>query len=283
MPAVSIYNMALAPRPPSPVPKTASGWLRQLPALDVIGRQQHVTRVFDGMRQYRREAARSATSAGPRRGGWNCTSSTCAPQSWGVERVTVSLSTAGANATLWMIEQEYLYVLPIHQLNTGNLSPAELDRASAQLRDGAANSRSTPSRGRRKDSSSTSPARAGSCAGPAPTRGRCCAIRTRRRWPSGSSARFTRSGRAGRDLAQRRASRGVDDREAPVARSDVPAVDEVPGRIAKYGCALVPVIPGGRLGHLEPLDRWTTSRGDGLTIVREVAPGPAAAFAPAIR
>src|SRR5215467_8553129 len=35
-------------------PKTASGWLRQLPTLDVIGRQQHVMRAFDGMRQARK-------------------------------------------------------------------------------------------------------------------------------------------------------------------------------------------------------------------------------------
>src|ERR1700704_6504310 len=37
-------------------PKTASGWLRQLPTLDVIGRQQHVMRAFDGMRQARKGA-----------------------------------------------------------------------------------------------------------------------------------------------------------------------------------------------------------------------------------
>ena len=37
-------------------PKTASGWLRQLPTLDVIGRQQHVMRAFDGMRQARKPA-----------------------------------------------------------------------------------------------------------------------------------------------------------------------------------------------------------------------------------
>ena len=35
-------------------PKTASGWLRQLPTLDVIGRQQHVMRAFEGMRQARK-------------------------------------------------------------------------------------------------------------------------------------------------------------------------------------------------------------------------------------
>ena len=34
--------------------KSASSWLRQLPALDVIGRQQHVMRAFDAVRQSRK-------------------------------------------------------------------------------------------------------------------------------------------------------------------------------------------------------------------------------------
>ena len=41
---------------------------------------------------------------------------------------------AGPGAMQWSAEQEYIYVLLIQQLNTGNLSPAELDWASAQLR-----------------------------------------------------------------------------------------------------------------------------------------------------
>jgi len=40
----------------------------------------------------------------------------------------------GPNTTQWTVEQEYLYTLLIHQLNTGNMSPAELDWAFAQLR-----------------------------------------------------------------------------------------------------------------------------------------------------
>jgi hypothetical protein len=52
----------------------------------------------------------------------------------GVERVATSLPSAGPGAMQWTAEQEYTYVLLIHQLNTGNLSPAELDWASAQLR-----------------------------------------------------------------------------------------------------------------------------------------------------
>ena len=34
--------------------RSAAAWLRQLPAQDVIGRQQHVMRAFDGMRQSRK-------------------------------------------------------------------------------------------------------------------------------------------------------------------------------------------------------------------------------------
>lgn len=52
----------------------------------------------------------------------------------GVERVATSLPSTGAGAMQWTAEQEYTYVLLIHQLNTGNLSPGELDWACAQLR-----------------------------------------------------------------------------------------------------------------------------------------------------
>lgn len=52
----------------------------------------------------------------------------------GIERVPTVLGAGGPNTTQWTIEQEYLFVLLIHQLNTGNLSPGELDWASAQLR-----------------------------------------------------------------------------------------------------------------------------------------------------
>ena len=44
------------------------------------------------------------------------------------------LSSAGQGSTQWTVEQEYLFVLLVHQLNTGNLAPSELDWASAQLR-----------------------------------------------------------------------------------------------------------------------------------------------------
>jgi hypothetical protein len=50
------------------------------------------------------------------------------------ERETVALPAAGSGAQPWSVEQEYLYVLLIHQLNTGNLGPAEIDWAGSQLR-----------------------------------------------------------------------------------------------------------------------------------------------------
>ena len=52
----------------------------------------------------------------------------------GVMRTPVALPSAGAGAMQWTTEQEYIYVLLVQQLNTGNLTPAELDWASAQLR-----------------------------------------------------------------------------------------------------------------------------------------------------
>jgi hypothetical protein len=207
-------------------PKTASGWLRQLPTLDVIGRQQHVMRAFDGMRQARKsvdlnrvaalEFLDSALGADRRQltkqyvenvdtspkladrlwqalqemtqGFILCYQAALEesfaqtenprwkpvipklfsrlvhyygtdaklrvfryerwiPAKWmelhklcmrstelGIDRVPVALAGSGNNATQWTIEQEYVFVLLIHQLNTGNLSPAELDWAMAQLR-----------------------------------------------------------------------------------------------------------------------------------------------------
>jgi cyclic-di-GMP-binding protein len=51
----------------------------------------------------------------------------------GLDRVPTVLG-HGPNTTQWTVEQEYVYVLLIHQLNTGNMSPAELDWAYAQIR-----------------------------------------------------------------------------------------------------------------------------------------------------
>ena len=52
----------------------------------------------------------------------------------GLDRQSVALPAAGAGAQPWSVEQEYVYVLLVHQLNTGNLGPAEIDWAASQLR-----------------------------------------------------------------------------------------------------------------------------------------------------
>ena len=52
----------------------------------------------------------------------------------GCDRRPMALPAAGPSAQAWSVEQEYLYVLLVHQLNTGNLGPAEVDWASSQLR-----------------------------------------------------------------------------------------------------------------------------------------------------
>ena len=52
----------------------------------------------------------------------------------GVDRIPTQLASAGAGGSQWTLEQEYLFVLLVHQLNTGNMSPVELDWASSQLR-----------------------------------------------------------------------------------------------------------------------------------------------------
>lgn len=207
-------------------PKAVAAWLRQLPALDVIGRQQQVMRAFDAMRASRKpceisrvhaiehldaalgadrrqltkqyvenydsapklaeriwqsiydlsqgfiyayqtaleEALRQAANAR-----WKPMSPLLfarlthyygtdaklrvfryerwIPGKWmelhrtylraaelGVDRVAAVLGSASQSTTSWTIEQEYIYVLLIHQLNTGNMSPPQLDWATAQLR-----------------------------------------------------------------------------------------------------------------------------------------------------
>lgn len=207
-------------------PKSASVWLRQLPALDVIGRQQHVMRAFDGMRlsrkpidparvlavqfldaalgtdrrqlikqyvenvgtnpklaerlwqaiydlvqgfmqAYQASLEEALTQQGNAR--WRPLvpalfarhthyAGTDAklrvfryerwiPAKWAdlhrsflratelrVERVPTSLHGAAPNSTQWTMEQEYVYTLLVHQLNTGNMSPGEIDWACSQLR-----------------------------------------------------------------------------------------------------------------------------------------------------
>jgi hypothetical protein len=206
--------------------KSVSVWLRQLPALDVIGRQQHVMRAFDGMRLSRKPidparvlavqfldsalgadrrqlikqyvenaetspklaerlwqavyelaqgfmyAYQGALEEGLSQAGnarWRPMipllftrlthyAGTDAklrvyryerwiPAKWadlhrtflratelGLERAPTSLAGAGPNATQWTLEQEYLYTLLVHQLNTGNMTPGEIDWACSQLR-----------------------------------------------------------------------------------------------------------------------------------------------------
>jgi len=206
--------------------KSAAAWLRQLPSLDVVARQQLVLRAFDGMRQSRRpmDLARAqalqytdAALGADRRqlfrqyvesletapkvseriwlaslelaqaflvayqgvleealapaayGRWKphvpilfarlihyygtdaklrvCRHERWIPAKWlalhraytratelGVDRIPTSLGASGGNGTQWTVEQEYVYVLLLHQLNSGNLSPANLEWAASQVR-----------------------------------------------------------------------------------------------------------------------------------------------------
>lgn len=206
--------------------RVASGWLKQLPVLDVIGRQQHVMRAFEAMRQARRpldlqrvdaitfldsalgadrrqlikqyvENHENATRLADRilQAAFDLTQGFTAayqaaledaiaqkatprwkaalpmlfarllhyygteaklrvfrferwiPAKWmdlhrtylrsaelGVDRAPAVLGHAGPNATAWTPEHEYLNVLLIHQLSTGNLTPSQIDWACSQLR-----------------------------------------------------------------------------------------------------------------------------------------------------
>ena len=206
--------------------KSVAAWLRQLPPLDVIGRQQHVMRAFEAMRQSRKpvdlarvqaieflDAALGAdrrqlikqyvenydTSAKLAERIWQAVYDLSQgfiyayqtaleealrqsqnarwkpltpllfarlihyygtdaklrvfrferwiPAKWmelhrtylraselNLDRVAAVLHSAGPNATQWTVEQEYLNVLLVHQLNTGNMSPPQLDWAMSQLR-----------------------------------------------------------------------------------------------------------------------------------------------------
>jgi len=52
----------------------------------------------------------------------------------GIAKLQVALPSAGPGAMLWSTSQEYAYALLVQQLNTGNLTPAEIDWAGVQLR-----------------------------------------------------------------------------------------------------------------------------------------------------
>lgn len=206
--------------------KACSIWLKQLPAMDVIGRQQNVMKAFDAMRNARRDgdparvhavqfldaalgadrrqlikqyvenaesspkladrlwqavydlsqgfvqAYQSALEEAVEQGAnarWKAMvpvlftrlahyAGTDAklrvfryerwiPAKWAdlhrmflratelhVEREPTVLASAAPNATHWTMEQEYLYTLLVHQLNTGNMAPSEIDWACSQLR-----------------------------------------------------------------------------------------------------------------------------------------------------
>ena len=52
----------------------------------------------------------------------------------GIDKMAVALPSSGPGAMHWSTSQEYAYALLVQQLNTGNLTPAEIDWAGAQLR-----------------------------------------------------------------------------------------------------------------------------------------------------
>jgi hypothetical protein len=207
-------------------PKAAAGWLREMPSLDIVARQQLVVRALEGMRQSRRpvdfsrahalqylDAALGAdrrqlfkqyvesleskpkvserlwqasldlaqgfiaayqhvleTALAPSSfGRWKpqvpilfarlvhyygtdaklrvCKHEHWIPAKWvelhrtymraselGVERVATALGGNHGSGTQWSVEQEYVYALLVHQLNSGNLSPPNLDWAVSQIR-----------------------------------------------------------------------------------------------------------------------------------------------------
>src|SRR5437773_1913361 len=102
--------------------KAVSAWLRSLPSQDVIGRQQAVLGAFDSLRQARRPLEPARVQA-----------LLFLDAALGIDRVPTVLG-HGPNTTQWTVEQEYVCALLIHQLNTGNMTPGELDWAFAQIR-----------------------------------------------------------------------------------------------------------------------------------------------------
>ena len=206
--------------------KSTVAWMRELPSLDVVARQQFVLRAFEAMRQSRRpidlsraqglqyldaalgadrrqlfrqyvESLESAPKVAERiwqasldlaqafivayqnvletalapaaYGRWKahvpilfarllhyygsdaklrvCRHERWIPAKWGelhqaylracelgVDRVPTSLGATSGSGTQWTVEQEYVFALLVHQLNSGNLTPANLDWAASQIR-----------------------------------------------------------------------------------------------------------------------------------------------------
>ncbi|HSQ79654.1 MAG TPA: hypothetical protein VLU54_00705 [Casimicrobiaceae bacterium] len=52
----------------------------------------------------------------------------------GVHRMPTSLEASNSVSRQWTVEQEYVYTMLLHQLNSGNLTPAQFDWVAAQLR-----------------------------------------------------------------------------------------------------------------------------------------------------
>ncbi len=52
----------------------------------------------------------------------------------GVHRMPTSLEASNSAVRQWTVEQEYVYTMLLHQLNGGNLAPAQFDWVAAQLR-----------------------------------------------------------------------------------------------------------------------------------------------------
>ncbi len=52
----------------------------------------------------------------------------------GVSRIPTSLEATNPDARQWAVEQEYIYVMLLHQLDSGNLTPAQYDQVAALVR-----------------------------------------------------------------------------------------------------------------------------------------------------
>ena len=78
--------------------------------------------------------AYAGTSTGFPPNGWSCTARTCARASSASSASPTALGGSHGSGTQWTVEQEYVYALLMHQLNSGNLSPANLDWAASQMR-----------------------------------------------------------------------------------------------------------------------------------------------------
>ena len=115
--------------------KSVSGWLRQLPALDVIGRQQHVMRAFDAMRQSRKPVdlgarAGASSSSTPR---W---APTAASSSSSTSRTTTpppsSPNASGRRSTISSQGFIYAYQTALEEaLRAGQQRPLEAADAAA--------------------------------------------------------------------------------------------------------------------------------------------------------